>query len=158
MFVNHCAFVWFEMDITKSILTRLDRRRNEDHKWDLTWNFELPGYPNAPLSMMKLNDKILKSPGIQLVKNFSKHQAIQWIFWMQTADRLCRGFFKNSEGDLLHVLRFLGRLYDFYNFVIFSLMTVMMICSKRATHFMDSEIIKYYQETSNWNSKSSWKS
>ena len=61
-----------------------------------------------------------------------------------------RGFFKNSEGDLLHALMFLGGLYNFYNFVIiFSLMTVTMICSRRATHFIDSEIIKYYQETSN---------
>ena len=29
-----------------------------------------------------------------------------------------RGSFKNSVGDLLPALRFLGGLYDFYNFVI----------------------------------------
>ena len=29
-----------------------------------------------------------------------------------------RDFFKNSLGDLLPVLRFLGRLYNFCNFVI----------------------------------------
>ena len=34
-----------------------------------------------------------------------------------------RGFFKNSAGDLLPASRFLGRLYNFCNFVlIFSLM------------------------------------
>ena len=34
-----------------------------------------------------------------------------------------KGFFKNGAGDLLHTLRFLGRLYHFCNFVIiFSLL------------------------------------
>ena len=29
-----------------------------------------------------------------------------------------RGFLKNSVGDLLPALKFLGKLYNFYNFVI----------------------------------------
>ena len=40
-----------------------------------------------------------------------------------------RGFFRNSTGNLLPILGFLGELYNFCNFVIiFSLMYVMMIC------------------------------
>ena len=44
---------------------------------------------------------------------------------LHTSDKLPvqGGFFKKSSGDLLPALRFLGRLYKFYNFVgIFSLM------------------------------------
>ena len=52
------------------------------------------------------------------------------------------GFFKNSTGHLLLALRFLGRLYNFYHFVIiFSLLLVMMMCSRRATYFTDSKMI-----------------
>ena len=40
-----------------------------------------------------------------------------------------RGFFTNSAGDLLPAQGFLGRLYNFCNFIIiFSLMQVRMIC------------------------------
>ena len=56
-----------------------------------------------------------------------------------------RGFFKQSVGDLLPALRFLGKLYNFYNFaIIFSLMEVMMIC-RRAKNFPDSKMVEYYQ-------------
>ena len=62
-------------------------------------------------------------------------------------------FFKNSTGDLLPALMFLGGLYNFCNFVIiFSLMYV-TIC-KRATYFTDLEMIEYYQKMRGWNSKS----
>ena len=58
-----------------------------------------------------------------------------------------KGLFKTGIVDLLPVLRFLGRLYNFLNFVIvFSLMQVTMIC-RRATYFTDLETIKYYQKT-----------
>ena len=58
-----------------------------------------------------------------------------------------KGLFKTGIVDLLPVLRFLGRLYNFLNFIIiFSLMQVTMI-RRRATHFTDSETIKYYQKT-----------
>ena len=52
------------------------------------------------------------------------------------------GFFTNTTGDLLPTLRFLGRLYNFCNFVIiFSLMYVTIICS-RATYYTDLEMIE----------------
>ena len=55
---------------------------------------------------------------------------------------LQRGFFKNSAGHLLLALRFLGGLYNFHHFVIiFSLLLVMMMCSRRATYFTDSKMI-----------------
>ena len=62
-----------------------------------------------------------------------------------------RGFFKNSASDLLPALRFLGRLHNFYSFVItFSLMQVTMIC-RRVTYFTDLGMINY-QKTWSWNS------
>ena len=64
-----------------------------------------------------------------------------------------RGFFKKSTGYLLPVLRFLGGLYYFCNFVIiFSLMQVTMIW-RRVIYFADSEMIEYYQKRCGRNSK-----
>ena len=58
-----------------------------------------------------------------------------------------RGFFKNRMGNLLPALRFLGRMYNFCNFVIiFFLMQVMMMC-RRVTYFTNLEMIEYYQRT-----------
>ena len=58
-----------------------------------------------------------------------------------------RGFFKNRMGNLLPALRFLGRMYNFCNFVIiFFLMQVMMMCG-RVTYFTNLEMIEYYQKT-----------
>ena len=67
-----------------------------------------------------------------------------------------KGFFKNSAGDLLPALRFLGGLYNFCNFVIvFSLIAFYVtLIFRRATYFRDSEMIEYYQKMCNWNSKS----
>ena len=64
-----------------------------------------------------------------------------------------RGFFKNSVGDLLPALRFLGGLHNFCNFVvIFSLINVTMIC-RRATFYRygNDQILP---KTCSWNSKS----
>ena len=50
---------------------------------------------------------------------------------LRTGDKspVQRGFSTNSAGDLLPTLGFLGRLYNFCNFVIiFSLLYVTMIC------------------------------
>ena len=55
---------------------------------------------------------------------------------------LQRVFFKNSTGHLLLALRFLGGLYNFHHFlIIFSLLLVMMMCSRRAKYFTDSKMI-----------------
>ena len=62
-------------------------------------------------------------------------------------------FSKNSVSDLLPALRFLGRLYNFCNFVIILSLMQVTIC-KRVTYFTDSEMIEYYQKTCGWNSKS----
>ena len=74
-------------------------------------------------------------------------------------------FYKNGTGDLLPALRSLGRLYNFCNFgltsvrqhpvksLLFSLMQVTMIC-RRATYYTGLGMIKYYQKTCSWNSKS----
>ena len=46
-------------------------------------------------------------------------------YFLHVGDKLPvqRGFFKNGAGDLLPALRFLGRVYNFYNFIIiFSLL------------------------------------
>ena len=75
-----------------------------------------------------------------------------------------KGFSKNGVGDLLPALRFVGRLYNFCNFVngcstlveqhpekslLFSLIEVMMIC-RRVTYFTDLEMIVYYQKICGW--------
>ena len=62
-------------------------------------------------------------------------------------------FFKDSAGDLLPALRFLGRQYNFCNFVIILSLMKVTIC-KRVTYFTDSEMIEYYQKMCGWNSKS----
>ena len=56
-----------------------------------------------------------------------------------------KDFFKNM-GDLLPTLRFLGRLYNFCNFVIYIFF--------EEWHFTDSEMIEYYQKMCGWSSKS----
>ena len=57
-----------------------------------------------------------------------------------------RSSFKNSMGNLLLILRFLGKLNNSCNFVIeLSLMYVTMICRK-GTYFTDLEMTEYYQK------------
>ena len=52
------------------------------------------------------------------------------ILCMSNKSPVQKVFFKNSTGDLLPTLRFLGGLYNFCNFVIiFPLTEVMMICT-----------------------------
>ena len=54
-------------------------------------------------------------------------QGFQWILCNKSSVQ--RDFSKKSVSNLLPTLRFLGRLYNFCNFVIiFSLMQVTMIC------------------------------
>ena len=66
-----------------------------------------------------------------------------------------RGFFTKSTSGLLPTLGFLGKLYNFCNFVIiFSLMCV-TICRSKGI-FTDLEMIKYYQKMCGWN-RSLWK-
>ena len=62
-----------------------------------------------------------------------------------------RGFFTNSVGDLLPALGFLGRLYNFLNFVIIFLQCKSWWYVEVATYFTDLRMIEYYQKTCNWN-------
>ena len=53
---------------------------------------------------------------------------------------------KNVASDLLAALRFLGRPYNFCNFVIIFSLIKSQRYVKVVTYFTDSEMIKYYQK------------